>query len=92
MKRQYLHLSYVVAGRGIRLATAKVVLGKGGPTPKKIVYEQDRFLLYLAGRGSELRIRIPTTSERRLRRFLRNYVCSIEGSPWSTNFWFTPWR
>jgi len=92
VKGKFVHLSYVVAGKGIRLATAKVVLGKSGPKPKQVVYGQDKFLLYVAGRRDELRIRIPTTSKRRLRRFLRNYVCSVGGSPWSTNYWFTPWR
>ena len=98
MKGQYLKLTWVEPGVGIRFLVAKVIIGKG-PTPKRVVYPEREdpctesgFALYVAGRGNELRLRAPTESKRRMRRFLRDYIRRQGGSTWSVNFWRTPWR
>jgi len=75
------------------------VVGKGSK-PKRMVYpsedvpctERGRFVLYVAGRRDELRLRMTSQSPRRLRRFLRDFVKSQGGAVWSTNYWRTPWR
>ena len=98
MRREYVKVSYVVPGRGLRFLVARMTLGQG-PRPRAVVYPRkgDRctetgFHLYVAGRGDELRLRVPTGSERRMRRFLRDYVKSRGGAPSSVSFWRTPWR
>jgi hypothetical protein len=75
------------------------VVGRG-PKPERIVYpseddpytEKGRFILYVAGRYDELRLRMTSRSPRRLRRFLRDYAGSTGGLPHSVSFWRTPWR
>ena len=55
-------------------------------------YTEKGFLLYVAGRRDELRIRGPTDSERRMRRFLRDYAKSRGGLPHNVSLRTTPWR
>ncbi|MBA7494750.1 hypothetical protein ES702_05327 [subsurface metagenome] len=99
MRREYLKLSWVKPSSGLRQLTARIVVG-GGPKPKRIIYpsmddpctEKGRFVLYVAGRRGELRLRMASQSPRRLRRFLRDFVKSRGGAVWSTNYWRTLWR
>jgi len=98
VRREYLKASWVKPGDGLRQLTARIVTDKGA-CPKSPVYPRSGdpctekgFLFYVAGRGDELRVRIPTSSERRMRRFLRDYVRSRGGAPHSVTFWRTPWR
>lgn len=71
-------MSYLVPSVGIRLATMRVTRSKGAhprisvyPAPENPCTEKG-FLLYMAGYRDELRIRAPTDSVRRMRRFLRD--------------------
>lgn len=80
MREEYVHISYVVLGRGLRMATMRIV-GGGGRRPREILYpgladpcSERGFALYQAGRRDELRLRMPGESQRRLRRFLRDWV------------------
>jgi len=98
MKMQYLKLTWVERGKGIRMVTAKVIQGKG-QKPKGVIYPkpgdpctEPRFMLYQAGRLDELRLWAPSSSQRRLRRFLRDFVCQQGGLVWTTNYWTTPWH
>lgn len=92
MRRRYLKVTWTEVGRGIRQATARLVEGKVGVRPRQVVYERDGFCLYVAGRRDELRLRLPSGSERRLRRFLRDFCRSRGGSPYSLQFYIQPWR
>ena len=88
-------LSYIIPGKGLRLLTAQVV--KTGGSKPTIIYPEGThpctergFLLYQ--RGPLLHLRVPTESQRRLRRFLRDYVRFSGGGVESTNFWMAPFR
>jgi hypothetical protein len=98
VREKYVHVSYIILGRGLRIATMRIVGGRGG-RPRKILYpgladpcSERGFALYQAGRRNELRLRTPSSSQRRLRRFLRDFVRSQGGATWSTNIWVTSWR
>ena len=52
-------------------------------------YIEKGFLLYVADRRDELRIRGPMDSERR---FLRDYAKSRGGLPCTVRYWTTHWR
>ena len=99
MGREYLKMSWVIPGSGLRQLTARVVMGRG-PKHKRIVYpsegdpctERGRFVLYVAGRRDELRFRMVSQSPRRLRRFTRDFVKFQGGAPHSLCLWRTPWR
>ena len=96
MRREWLHLSWVEVGLGIRGLTALITYKRRVPSGK-VVYPrpghkctEPRFKFYLA--GDELRLSVPSRSERRLRRFLRDFVRHVGGSHWSISYWSTPWR
>jgi len=74
------------------------VVGRGA-RPKNVVYPragdpctEPRFMLYVAGKRDELRLMAPFRSERRLRRFIRDYAKSMGGLPHSVSFWRSSWR
>lgn len=99
MRREYLKMSWVKPGSGIRQLTARIVMGRD-PKPERIVYpseddlctEKGRFVLYVAGRHDELRMRMVSQSPRRLRRFARDFIKFQGGAPHSISLWRTPWR
>lgn len=99
MRREYLKMSWVKPGSGLRQLTARIVVGKGSK-PKRMLYpsmddpctEKGGFVLYVAGRRDELRLRMPSQSPRRLRRFLRDFVKFQGGAVWSISYWRTLWR
>jgi len=98
LRREYLHVTYIIPGRGLRMAMMRIV-EDGGGRPKEVMYPasgdpctERGFTLYLAGRRGELRLRVPSESPRRLRRFLRDWVKHEGGGVWSVNMWVTPWR
>ena len=76
------------------MLTAQVVTVKARSRPRNVIYPGEAdpcteraFMIYQ--RGDELRIRVPTESQRRLRRFLRDYVRYNRGRVESTNFWMS---
>jgi len=81
---EFLKFYFIKQGSGIRNYVAKVVKGKS----KKVIYEKNGFILYVAGRG-ELRINLKRHG-RSLRRFLRDFTKHSGGLPRSLSYYFTP--
>jgi len=85
VKGEFLSFYFIIPSRGLRFYKARMMRGKG-PTPN-VIFERDGFKLYRCKGG--LRLRVPTGSGRRLRRFLRDYVKSRGGRPNTVKYWFT---
>jgi hypothetical protein len=82
-----LHLSFVVPG-AIKMLNVKLTRGKGSLSPRGIIFARDGFILYQKT-PKELRLRAPTPSPRRLRRFLRDYARNQGGKPSTVTWWIT---
>ena len=98
MKREWINLSYTIPGRGLRLIKAEIRKG-GIPSKTTIIYPKSDdpcsergFVLYQDRRSDELKLRIVSTSKRRLRRFCRDFTRFSGGGVWSENHWVVPWR
>ncbi len=101
-KNRFLHLTFVISGKGIRFQTITCFFRKSRLHPKKVVFadknsSKRKFILYKRKKErsheDELCLRIQRKSARRLKRFLRLYVKeTFGGMPRSVNYWFTPFR
>ena len=90
MKPLFLHTTYGILDKGMRLFVARIVY-----STKKVkgsMFKKDGFALY--HRYGELRIRMPHKlyQGRRLRRFLKDFVKSMGGIPRTIDFWIVPYK
>ena len=96
-KSEFVHVSYVIPGIGVRALVAEVVRTTFGGHPPQTVYpgqndpcSERGYVLYVS--GDNLKIRTPSPSQRRLRRFIRDYVRFSGGRLESVSLWTVPWR
>lgn len=96
-KIEFLHLSFVVPGVGVRSLVAEVVRADFGGRSPQTVYpnpgdpcSENGYFLYVS--GGNLKLRTPSPSPRRLRRFIRDYVRFSGGRLESVSIWTVPWR